>query len=51
MAECSNCRYWDVGTKETRKCLISKSKNPMMFSGCGLFTRKDFCCKLFKEKK
>jgi hypothetical protein len=47
---CENCKHWAKGNDTTGKCLKSKSKHPMMFSPCGLYTNKDFGCKLFEEK-
>jgi len=48
---CSDCKHWAKGThKNIGKCLLSKSKTPIMFSPCGLFTREDFGCKLFEKR-
>lgn len=50
-SNCINCKYWLSNSKKTMgKCILSKQHNPMMFSGCGLYTREDFGCKLFKSK-
>jgi hypothetical protein len=47
---CDKCKYWQGNSNEMRKCKLSKSKHPMMFSGCGLYTRKDFGCILHQKK-
>jgi hypothetical protein len=51
---CKNCSEWEVKTWQTDKkngrCNLSKEGHPMMRSGCGLLTRYDFGCILFKQK-
>lgn len=49
--ECGSCKHWRNGGGNMGRCMLSKSKHPMMFSGCGLFTREDFGCKLYKSSK
>jgi hypothetical protein len=47
---CENCKHWAKRNDTTGICIKSKLKDPMMFSPCGLYTSKNFGCKLFKEK-
>ncbi len=49
--KCSDCKYWLSRPNATvALCRMSKVGNPMMRSGCGLQTHKDFGCKLFEPK-
>ena len=48
---CGSCKHWqNSGRGNIGKCMISKIRHPMMHSGCGLYTREDFGCKLFKNR-
>lgn len=47
---CENCTHWNKRYNDKGNCLLSKTKNDYMQSGCGLITHKDFGCILFKQK-
>lgn len=48
---CGSCKHWqNNGRGNIGKCMISKIRHPMMHSGCGLYTREDFGCKLFQNR-
>ena len=48
-ANCADCAFWSgrKGTKGVSKCMMPKNQG-MILSGCGIYTRHDFGCKLFK---
>lgn len=47
---CGSCKHWQNNSRgKIGKCMISKIRHPMMYSGCGLYTREDFGCKLFQN--
>lgn len=48
---CGSCKHWqNNGRGNIGKCMMSKIRHPMMYSGCGLYTREDFGCKLFQNR-
>jgi hypothetical protein len=49
--KCKNCKHWDVEKpRKVAMCLQSKILGGQMYSASGLFTTKDFGCKLFEKK-
>jgi hypothetical protein len=49
---CKNCVHWDVeNPRKVGMCLQSKILGGQMYNALGLFTKKDFGCKLFENKK
>ena len=49
---CENCKHWRKFSNMDNlgSCTLSKARNEIMYSGCGLQTKSDFGCILFDEK-
>ena len=50
---CKNCKYWNKSQFNDiyGHCILSKNRNSMMSSGCGLKTNELFACNQFKPKE